>query len=148
MKIITTILSLLASLALVSAQPFTIDWFTIDDGGGTSTGGIYSLSGAIGQPDAGRMSGGPYVLQGGFWGVVAAVQTEGAPWLSVTHSNAAVLISWPQPAPDWILEWTAALTSASNSWTLISPPYPVSGTNCVLNEPSPIGSKFYRLRKQ
>jgi hypothetical protein len=27
------------------AQPYTLDWFTIDGGGGTSTGGVYSVSG-------------------------------------------------------------------------------------------------------
>ncbi|MCE7972923.1 MAG: hypothetical protein DYG92_01170 [Leptolyngbya sp. PLA1] len=48
------------------AQP-TIDWYTIDGGGGTSTGGTYSLSGTIGQPDAGVMTGGTYTLSGGFW---------------------------------------------------------------------------------
>ena len=35
---------------------YSIDWYTID-GGGTSTGGVYSASGTIGQPDAGAMSG-------------------------------------------------------------------------------------------
>lgn len=34
------------------AQSYSIDWFTIDGGGGTSTGGVYSVSGTIGQPDA------------------------------------------------------------------------------------------------
>jgi hypothetical protein len=29
-----------------------LDWFTIDGGGGTSTGGVYAVSGTIGQPDA------------------------------------------------------------------------------------------------
>ncbi len=46
---------------------FDISWFTIDGGGGASTGGAYSLDGSIGQPDAGSMSGGAYTLQGGFW---------------------------------------------------------------------------------
>jgi hypothetical protein len=48
------------------AQP-TIDWYTIDGGGGTSTGGSFELSGTIGQPDAGVMSGGSFELSGGFW---------------------------------------------------------------------------------
>ena len=43
---------LLATGAL--AQTYSIDWYTIDGGGGTSTGGVYSVSGTIGQPDAGR----------------------------------------------------------------------------------------------
>lgn len=46
----------------------TIDWYTIDGGGGTSTGGGFELSGTIGQPDAGpEMSGGGFTLTGGFW---------------------------------------------------------------------------------
>jgi hypothetical protein len=40
------------------AQSYSIDWFTIDGGGGTSTGGVYQVSGSIGQPDAGTVSGG------------------------------------------------------------------------------------------
>jgi hypothetical protein len=42
-----------------SAQTYSIDWSTVD-GGGTSTGGVYSVSGTLGQPDAGAMSGGDY----------------------------------------------------------------------------------------
>jgi hypothetical protein len=56
--------------APAAAQP-AIDWFTIDCGGGASTGGGYALSGTIGQPDAAPgitgMSGGGYKLIGGFW---------------------------------------------------------------------------------
>lgn len=45
-----------------------ITWFTIDGGGGTSTGGTFELTGTIGQPDAGGpMTGGTYSLTGGFW---------------------------------------------------------------------------------
>jgi hypothetical protein len=49
------------------AQP-TIPWYTIDGGGGTSSGGAVVLSGTIGQPDAGVvMSNGQVSLAGGFW---------------------------------------------------------------------------------
>jgi len=39
------------------------------DGGGTSsdTSGNYTVGGTTGQPDAGTLSGGAYVLRGGFW---------------------------------------------------------------------------------
>src|SRR5947209_9223846 len=47
-----------------SAQ-YAIDWFTIDGGGGASSGGNLTLTGTIGQPDAGTLSGGNYTLQGG-----------------------------------------------------------------------------------
>ncbi len=47
---------------------FEIPWFTVDGGGAVATaGGGYELSGTIGQPDAGVMSGGSYTLRGGFW---------------------------------------------------------------------------------
>ena len=56
-----------------SAGDYTLDWYTLDGGGGTTTGGDYSLSGTIGQLDAGGMSGGDYALSGGFWsGIVEA----------------------------------------------------------------------------
>lgn len=46
---------------------FDLSWSTIDGGGGTSTGGAYSLIGTLGQADAGIQSGGSYTLEGGFW---------------------------------------------------------------------------------
>jgi hypothetical protein len=58
----------------VSAGPtggdFEITNSTIDNGGGTSSGGEFSLTGTTGQHDASVTSatGGPYRLAGGFWG--------------------------------------------------------------------------------
>jgi len=54
---------------LVAAQEFDLSWFTIDGGGGTSTGGGFELSGTIGQPDASvtPATGGGFELVGGFW---------------------------------------------------------------------------------
>lgn len=46
---------------------YKIVWSTIDGGGGTMTGGAYTLTGTIGQPNAGASSGGGYELLGGFW---------------------------------------------------------------------------------
>jgi hypothetical protein len=64
-----TFLILLTLASQVHAQSYTITWWTIDGGGGSSTGGGYTLSGTVGQPDAGVLSGGSYTLTGGFWGV-------------------------------------------------------------------------------
>ena len=47
-----------SAMVMAKAGDFSLDWSTIDGGGGTSTGGVYSVSGTIGQPDAGAMSGG------------------------------------------------------------------------------------------
>ena len=46
---------------------YEISWSTIDGGGGQSSGGPYTLTGTIGQPDAAWSSGGDYELLGGFW---------------------------------------------------------------------------------
>ncbi|HNS53055.1 MAG TPA: hypothetical protein PKO09_17990 [Anaerolineae bacterium] len=57
---------------------YTLDWWTVDGGGGTfSTGDGYSLGGTAGQPDAGLSTGGAYVLGGGFWGGGVVAQPEG-----------------------------------------------------------------------
>jgi hypothetical protein len=55
-----------------SGNGFDLTWSTADGGGGTSTGGVFTLQGTIGQPDAGTLFGGSYGLQGGFWGDVQA----------------------------------------------------------------------------
>lgn len=46
---------------------YAVVWYTIDGGGGTSTGGEYSLSGTIGQADADWGRGGAYEVLGGYW---------------------------------------------------------------------------------
>jgi uncharacterized membrane protein len=57
-------------LRVVSAQSgiYDLSWNSVDGGGGTSNSSSYSLSGTIGQADAGAMTGGNYSLAGGFWG--------------------------------------------------------------------------------
>jgi hypothetical protein len=60
------VLLLIGSAALGAGEDYVLDWWTVG-GGGTSTGGQYNLSGAVGQPNVGELSGGGYALMGGFW---------------------------------------------------------------------------------
>jgi hypothetical protein len=86
-------------LALPAYPQYSIDWYSINAGGGTSTGGPYAITGTIGQPDAGIMTGGNYSLVGGFWGIISTVVTPGAPPLTITLTPTnAVVISWPSPS--------------------------------------------------
>ena len=55
------------ALAEGTLDGFAINWWTVEGGGGSSAGGIYSLDGTLGQPDAGALAGGAYALAGGFW---------------------------------------------------------------------------------
>ena len=61
------LLMFVAPAVAQGAGPYEISWYTIDGGGGTSSGGPYVLTGTIGQPDADWASGGKYELLGGFW---------------------------------------------------------------------------------
>ena len=65
MKKIIVLLVLILSLPVTAG--YEISWSTIDGGGGTSSGGVFTLRGTIGQADAGEMTGVDYVLTGGFW---------------------------------------------------------------------------------
>jgi hypothetical protein len=128
------------------AQTFSIDWFTIDGGGGTSTGGVYSVSGTIGQPDAGHLSGGNFTLDGGFWGIITTVQTVGAPNLTIqpTATN-TVMISWPSPSTGFNLQQNNDLTTTT--WVTPSESVSDNGTIKLIIVDPPVGNRFYRLSK-
>ena len=129
-------------------QSYSIDWSSINGGGGTSTGGVYSVSGTIGQPDAGTMNGGAYSLTGGFWSLIAAVQTPGAPALTITRTNGAVTVSWPNPSPGWVLDTSTTLVGSPPPWNQVSAAqYQTNATDISVTVNPPVGSAFYRLRK-
>ena len=128
------------------AQNYSIDWYTVDGGGGTSTGGAYSLSGTVGQPDAGLMSGGAYSLAGGFWGIIGVVSTPGGPLLSVrrTQTN-TVVISWPSPSAGFYLHQIFNLNTTN--WSAPSESVADNGTNKFIVVNPPTGNRIYRLSK-
>jgi hypothetical protein len=138
-------LGLAAAVGLTAgacAQSYSIDWYTIDGGGGTSTGGVYSVSGTIGQPDAGGpMTNGEYSVTGGFWALPTAVQVTNAPTLTIapaTPGNAT--ISWSPNTPGFVLQetWVLSPSNWSNS---------VSGATNPIVVPATLPAKFYRLSK-
>ena len=135
-----------SAIGLRAWGQYSLDWCTVDGGGGTSTGGVYTVSGTIGQPDAGAMTGGNYTLSGGFWGIIAAVQTPGAPyvWVMRTETN-TVCVWWAVSATSWQLEATTSLVTGGSVWSGCS--YVTNGANCVHVESPPLGNKFYRLKQ-
>jgi hypothetical protein len=148
MKLKVAVLMLPAIVGLstltASAQSYTIDWYKIAGGGGTSTGGTYTVSGTIGQPDAsGAMSGGNYSVTGGFWALIQVVQTPGAPTLYISHSGSSVTLYW-QDVTGWTLHQNSNLTTPIASWAASSTPTLTNGTN-YLTIANPSGNGFYRL---
>ena len=130
----------------VFAQSYSIDWFTIDGGGGTSTGGVYSVSGTIGQHDAGGpMTGGNYSLTGGFWALFA-VQTPGAPVLNITLTGTnTVMVYWPSPSTGFNLQQNTNL--ATTNWLAATNTITDNGTIKFIIVNPPTGNRFYRLSK-
>ena len=123
---------------LWATEPTTVDWFTLDGGGGTSTGGQYTVSGTVGQPDAGTMAGGRYALEAGFWPGLIVESASGAPTLYVQAAGGVVQIGWAPDAAGFALEMTDNLTAPS--WV----PAPAGNPASV---PVTGQSRFFRLRR-
>lgn len=52
----------------IDGEAFTLGDYSIDNGGGRTSGGVFSIDGTIGQPDANAVpsSGGAFEVSGGF----------------------------------------------------------------------------------
>jgi len=132
---------LVSTLCFTAVAQYSIDWSKIAGGGSTSTNGQYSLSGTIGQHDAGGpMTNGQYSVTGGFWVLPQVVQVSNAPTLGIAPAGPGqATISWTPPTPGWILQestnlvlgWTNSLSGATNPVTVPAVP----------------PRKFYRLFK-
>jgi hypothetical protein len=140
---ITILATVLTLRAFTASADSSIAWFTVDGGGGTSSGGQFTVSGTIGQPDAGLLAGGRFSLAGGFWSGISLVQTPGAPLLSIHPLGATVRISWPAPSPGFILE--QALTAAGQ-WTPVQPPYNTNAVEISYTVPATREMQFFRLQ--
>jgi hypothetical protein len=135
-------------LCMAQAQTdtnYTIDWFKVAGGGGTSSNGQYSISGTIGQYDAGvQMSSDSYSLTGGFWSIYA-LQTPGAPILTVTSVSNTVVVSWTSFATNYVL--VQNLNLATTNWVLSDYPITTNGdtVSITITSPPP-GNLFFRLK--
>jgi len=129
------------------AQSYSIQWYKIAGGGGTSasTNGQYTVSATIGQPDASTsMSGGNYSVTGGFWSIYA-VETAGAPLLTITPSGKNVVVTWPYPSTGFVLQQNSSVTTTNwtnSTFTITTNSSVNSVTIGVAN-----GDLFLRLKK-
>ncbi len=72
-----------------------MDWWSVDGGGGRASGGTWSVVSAVGQFDAGSLSGGSLDLEGGF--VVA--DESGEPPLFADGFESGDLGAWSSASP-------------------------------------------------
>ena len=136
------VLFALCLTACAAIAQYSIDWFKVAGGGGTSTNGQYSLSGTIGQPDAGGpLTNGVYSLTSGFWALPTLVQAPGAPTLYITNAAlGSAMIWWTPTTPGFTLQFTDSLSPTN--W--VNAP---SGTNNPATVPATLPARFYRLSK-
>ena len=142
MKKISLISALLPMLA--AAQNYSIDWHKVSGGGGTSSGGTFTLAGTVGQADATPqiLTGGSYSLTPGYWSMIAVMQTPGAPLLSISRSGNKIIVSWPSSATGFRLQQNP--NSATANWST-STGVVDNGTTKSLTLTSPSGNLFFRL---
>lgn len=95
---------------------YSVDWCTVDGGGGSSSGGPYSVTGTVGQPDAGDMANAPYAVAGGFWSVLGV-----RPWQRIWVEGSDVIVAWPVTAGACQLQATGSLSGPNWSDVTASP---------------------------
>jgi hypothetical protein len=143
MKILlSAVTSLLLGLSAMTAHAqFTIDWYTIDGGGVmNATGGSFTLSGTIGQPDAGILGGGKLV--GGFWSLIAPLP----PLLTITRAGGNVTVSWPSPSTGFVLQQSTDLSTMV--WNNVAQIPSDNGTfkSVTMAIAAAPSARFFRLR--
>jgi hypothetical protein len=108
---------------------FQIDWYTIDGGGGSSSGGNFSLTGTIGQHDAVAGTGGPFQCGGGFWG-------------PCPEFHSATPTATPQPCRRFSMSTTFPASSTS------TPQRPLRQLRCLNVSPDPERQRLLLLPEQ
>jgi hypothetical protein len=142
----TALLTLLtfSLFSIASAQSYDLSWFTIDGGGNVSTGATYSVTGTIGQPDAGTLSGGSYSIVGGFWGIAGNSSAPIiVPILDIRLALSDVILSWAAPSTGFVLEQSSSL--GPPVWTVVGATVFVVGDRNTVALPASSTTRLFRL---
>ena len=124
------VLGMLAWVVPATQAQFTIAWYTIDSGGGSSAGGTFSLIGTIGQPDAGTAAGGTFRCLGGFWN---STLFSPACYANCDASSSAPVLNVNDFAC-FLNKFAAADTYANCDGSTASPTLNVNDFACFLNK--------------
>ena len=139
------VLLVLAALATKASAQYQITQWTIDSGGGQSSGGGYILTGSIGHPAGGTAASATYRLLSGFYGIVALAPSEGGPRLRIATTAREVILAWPAAAKDYQLQEAASLTNPV--WNDVRQTAQLVGEEYPVRVPWQIGDRYFRLRK-
>jgi hypothetical protein len=139
----TLILTLASGVLGESGGPWSLTSSTYDGGGDSATGGVWQVTGTIGQPDATTQDalGSAWSLAGGFW--PGAANLPDGPMLTVLPLDTThVRLVWTAAAVGYKLQTSADLTQWADypNGTITGPGF--------LNWPLQSGPRyFFRLTK-
>jgi hypothetical protein len=135
--LVAAALSLVASSSLAQTGG-SYDLFrnTINGGGATfSTGDGYRLGSTVGQPDAGTLSAGAFVLKGGFWGGIS-LENAATPTPTVTGTAPSTATATVPPSPTQTATGVPTVPSATPTPSGAMP----AATSTPSSSPSASGS--------
>ena len=122
---------------------FSIDWFTVNGGAGSMTGGTFALDATIGQSDAGisTLVNARQFLRGGFWSLDYIAPEGSVPKLVIDLGGpTGLILSWYPDVPGFVLQ--KSMTLLPDSWMTLSPGPPNPATLSAMPP-----RQFFRLLK-
>jgi hypothetical protein len=134
-------LALILAFTASAIAQYTIDWSTMDGGGGSGSAGGYTLEATVGQPDAFSGSTGTFALLGGYWAGI----DEALPTLRIFFKAPNVILAWRNPSSGFTLQASPGL--APPNWLDVPiAPVLIGDEKQVIWGP-PVNRHFFRLRR-
>lgn len=127
----------------------SLDWFTLDAGGGIQSSASYVINFTAGQNDVGAAAStsASYRVVTGFWALENMGPDNGLPTLRIARKEENVVVSWPSPSTGFFLQQADSLDVIPANW--VNTPGVVSDTGFEKNISIPANAarRFYRLRR-
>ena len=130
---LVTVTGMISETSIVRAAGLSLSFSTADGGGGSCSGGVtpaggtkFTMTGTIGQPDAGGSVAGTYVQQGG---LIPAFTLPVAPALNMSRSGSLFAFTWPEFCQGFVLE--APSSPNGSVWTSFGSGMVVNGNRQV-----------------
>jgi PKD repeat protein len=109
LSLIVGIMLTMPTIAATPTDTYSLTWFSVNNGGGSSVSDKYALNSSVGQSVAGSLTGGSYQLNVGYW--PAAAETD----IDVPIANLQVNSSGPT-----VLSYSTVFTASSGSGSNVS----------------------------
>lgn len=122
-----------------------MEWSKVSSGGGASAGDGFDVTATVGQVDTGRMAGGSFAVEAGFWSFSTTAPTLISPSLGILLAGESILISWPANSTGFVLERAGSLANPAGWQDAHATPVTANGITTV-TLPIPDGTAFFRLR--